>query len=59
VTHEYLLQTLPLQGCPDKHGTRVAKASGFSLHAGVGAEAHDQQKLERLCCNITRPAMYS
>ncbi len=27
----------------------VAKAVGFSLHAGVASEAHEREKLERLC----------
>ena len=35
----------------------MANASGFSLHAGVAAEAHERQKLERLCRYITRPAV--
>ncbi|MCP4986072.1 MAG: hypothetical protein GY928_08395 [Colwellia sp.] len=28
---------------------RVANVAGFSLHAGVMAEAHQRDKLERLC----------
>jgi len=35
----------------------VAKASGFLLHAGMAAEAHERQKLVRLCRYITRPAI--
>jgi hypothetical protein len=35
----------------------VANTSGFSLHAGVAAEAHERQKLKRLCRYITRPAI--
>ena len=31
--------------------------SGFSLHAGVAAKAHQRQKLERLCRYISRPAV--
>jgi len=31
--------------------------SGFSLHAGVAAEAHEGQELERLCRYIARPAI--
>jgi len=31
--------------------------AGFSFHAGVTAEANEQQKLERLCPYITRPAI--
>lgn len=35
----------------------VAKAAGFSLHAEVAREAHQREKLERLCRYITRPAV--
>lgn len=35
----------------------MAKASGFSLHAGVAAQAWERQKLERLCRYISRPAV--
>ena len=35
----------------------VAKVSGFSLHAGVCAQAHKRRKLEQLCRYITRPAI--
>ena len=45
------------QDCLEEGSARVAKASGFSLHAGVAAEAHERQKLERLCRYITRPAI--
>jgi hypothetical protein len=43
------LQTLPPQCSLEESSTRVAKASGFSLHAEVSAAAHEQQKLERVC----------
>jgi hypothetical protein len=33
------------------------KESGFSLHAGVAAQAWERPKLERLCRYITRPAV--
>jgi len=33
----------------------AGKVGGFSLHAGVAAEAHEGQKLERLCRYIARP----
>jgi hypothetical protein len=36
---------------------QVAKVAGFSLHAGVAAEAWERPKLERLCRYITRPAL--
>jgi hypothetical protein len=35
----------------------VAKAAGFSLHAGVSAEAHQRDKVEQLCCYVSRPAV--
>jgi hypothetical protein len=38
---------------------RVAQACGFSLHAGVAAEAEQREKLERLCRTIARPAISS
>lgn len=36
--------------------TRLAQVSGFSLHAGVLAEAGEREKLDRLCRYIARPA---
>jgi hypothetical protein len=36
---------------------RVAKANGFSLHAGVSCEGHQKDKRERLCRYIARPAV--
>ena len=36
---------------------KLARAAGFSLHAGVASEAHEREKLERLCRYITRPAV--
>jgi len=35
----------------------VAKANGFSLHAGVGCESHQKDKREQLCRYIARPAV--
>jgi hypothetical protein len=35
----------------------VAKEAGFSLHAGVSTEAHQRDKLERLCRYVSRPAV--
>jgi len=49
-----------LQTTPADHGSTegdVGKVGGFSLHAGVAAEAHEGQKLERLCRYIARPAI--
>jgi len=53
----FTLQTIP--GREDKTDTnsRVANHAGFSLHAGVMAEAHQRDKLERLCRYISRPAV--
>ena len=36
---------------------QVANTSGFSLHAGVFANADEPEKLERLCRYISRPAI--
>jgi len=35
----------------------VAKANGFSLHAGVSCEGHQKDKRERLCRYIARPVV--
>ena len=55
------LQTLPPDEPPDDDSPcgsdRVAKEAGFSLHAGVSTEAHQRDKLERLCRYICRPAV--
>lgn len=49
------LQTLPGDAGPLEGD--AGKVGGFSLHAGVAAEAHESQKLERLCRYIARPAI--
>jgi ribosomal protein S27E len=50
----FKLQSLPpLSG--DRAGESLAKAAGFSLHAGVAAQAHQRNKLERVARYITRP----
>jgi len=36
---------------------RVARANGFSLHAGVSCEGNQKDKRERLCRYISRPAV--
>jgi hypothetical protein len=52
----FTLQTLGARG--EGHGgERLAQANGFSLHAGVAAEAEERGKLERLCRYISRPAV--
>ena len=42
---------------PDPGLERVARANGFSLHAGVSCEGHQKCKRERLCRYIARPAV--
>ena len=54
----FTLQTVPAVARGDDNSA-VAKAAGFSLHAGVASEAHEREKLKRLCRYITRPAVSS
>jgi len=49
------LQTIPADNGSSEGD--AGKVGGFSLHAGVAAEAHESQKLERLCRYIARPAI--
>ena len=52
----FMLQSLPpLKEAEERPG--VAQLSGFSLHAGVAAAAHQRYKLERLARYITRPVL--
>jgi len=51
----FTLQTVPAWD-PEEDQT-LANASGFSLHAGIAAKAHQRDKLERLCRYIARPAV--
>jgi hypothetical protein len=52
----FTLQTLP--DCrPNFRKPQTGETSGFSLHAGVAAKAHERDKLERLCRYISRPAV--
>jgi len=53
----FTLQTIPALSEEKRYSDRVAKQAGFSLHAGVCAEAHQRKKLERLCRYLTRPAV--
>lgn len=53
----FTLQTLPVCDPEDRLGDTVGQVSGFSLHAGVAAKAHERKKLERLCRYIARPAV--
>ena len=52
----FTLQTVPAVAAVGDNSS-AAKAAGFSLHAGVASEAHEREKLERLCRYITRPAV--
>jgi ribosomal protein S27E len=51
----FTLQTLPAS--TDGEYGQLANTSGFSLHAGVFANADEPEKLERLCRYISRPAI--
>ncbi len=51
----FTLQTMPAKD-PNNLG-QLAKIAGFSLHAGVFADAEQPDKLERLCRYIARPAI--
>ena len=53
----FTLQSLPPVDEPKTASSRVANVAGFSLHAGIMAEAHQRDKLERLCRYIARPAV--
>ena len=52
----FTLQTLPAVEEDDRYA-QVAKEAGFSLHAGVAAQAWERDKLERLCRYISRPGV--
>ena len=52
----FTLQTVPARE-DGNNNPGLAGANGFSLHAGVVAQAHQRSKLERLCRYITRPAI--
>jgi hypothetical protein len=39
----------------ERHGSRCAMVSGFSVHAGVSIRADDRKGLERLCRYTSRP----
>ena len=52
----FTLQTVPAQEDNDEN-SQVAKANGFSLHAGVAAKVLQRCKLERLCRYVARPAV--
>jgi len=52
-----MIRTIQPLNRPDPGLERVAKANGFSLHAGVSCEGHQKDKRERLCRYIARPAV--
>ena len=45
----FMIRTIRPLDRPDAGLERVAKANGFSLHAGVSCEGHQKGKRERLC----------
>jgi len=45
----FMIRTIRPLDRPDPELERVAKANGFSLHAGVSCEGHQKDKRERLC----------
>jgi hypothetical protein len=49
----FSLQTVPAQADESRKG--VAQYAGFSLHAGIGVEADQREKLERLSRYVSRP----
>ncbi|MDB4542938.1 transposase, partial [bacterium] len=51
----FMILTIRPLDRPDPGLERVAKANGFSLHAGVSCEGHQKNKRERLCRYIARP----
>jgi hypothetical protein len=51
----FTLQTLPAGDEPS--AAAPGQIGGFSLHAGVAAQADQREKLERLCRYISRPAV--
>jgi hypothetical protein len=52
-----MIRTIRPLDKPDPGLERVAKANGFSLHAGVSCEGHQKNKRERLCRYNARPAV--
>lgn len=53
----FMIRTIRPLDRPDPGLERVAKANGFSLHAGVSCGGHQKDKRERLCRYIARPAL--
>jgi hypothetical protein len=53
----FMIRTIRPLDRPDPGLERVARANGFSLHAGVSCEGNQKDKRERLCRYISRPAV--
>ena len=53
----FMIRTIRPLDRPDPRLERVARANGFSLHAGVSCEGNQKDKRERLCRYISRPAV--
>ncbi len=53
----FMIRTIRPMDRPDPGLERVAKANGFSLHAGVSCEGHERNKREQLFRYIARPAL--
>ncbi len=53
----FMIRTIRALDRSDPGLERVAKANGFSLHAGVSCEGHERDKRERRCRYIARPAV--
>ena len=53
----FMIRTIRPLDRPYPGVERVARANGFSLHAGVSCEGHQKEKRERLCRYIARPAV--
>ena len=53
----FMIRTIRPLDRPDPGLERVARANGFSLHAGVSCEGYQKEKRERLCRYIARPAI--
>ena len=49
----FALQSVPARSAEPRPG--VAQCAGFSLHAGIGVEADQRAKLERLARYVSRP----
>jgi hypothetical protein len=51
----FMIRTIRPLERPDSGLERVARANGFSLHAGVSCEGHQKDKRERIFRYIARP----